>query len=150
MTDDRLDPRAGAGLSFTPGGCKPVGSCISWSRAGGPRARPPDAVPRSCLKTLGRFIFPDGPLRNLVGGEACPVETGLCTGEVLGGAARHRLFLEVLPGARGSFPEDEFLFLRVLVRWWLGCFKQVEGAAETSHSAPCLYCFCPERVTAER
>lgn len=99
----------------------------------------PDLV----LKTLGRFIFPDGPLRNLVGGEACPVETGMYTGEVLGGAARHRVFLEVLPGARGSFPEDESLFLRVLVWWWLGCFKQVEGAAETSHSAPCLLLFLP-------
>lgn len=105
--------------------------------------RPSDAVPRSCLEDPWKVYLPRWPSEKPGGGEACPIETGMYTGEVLGGAARHRVFLEVLPGARGSFPEDESLFLRVLVWWWLGCFKQVEGAAETSHSAPCLLLFLP-------
>lgn len=53
-----------------------LNSCSSLSRAGGQRARPLDAVSRSGWKAFGRFIFPAGPLGDLAGGEACPVETG--------------------------------------------------------------------------
>lgn len=69
---------------------------------------------RCCAQILSeeswKVYLPQWPFEEIWWGAACPVETGMCIG-VLGGAARHRVFLEVLPSTRRSFPEDQSLFL---------------------------------------
>lgn len=45
------------------------------TRAREQKVRPLDSVPTPCLRTVGRFLFPADPLKDPVGGKACPIET---------------------------------------------------------------------------